>query len=532
MGKRPEINIYPPALAAETTQSSENRKIFRNTIYLYLRMILIMGITLYTARIIIAALGVDNFGIYSIVGGLVVLFAFLSGSISGATQRYLCVAMGRGNDEETRQVFSSSLLVYVLLCLLIVVLGETVGLWLVATKLSFPPGRHAAAMIVYQATIITTVLSLLRTPYQAAIIAHERMGFFAWSSILEAALKLLILIPLFHLDGDKLVVYAWLVCAVNLLLGGLYIVYTTGHFPSCRVMPGRGRLREILIFTGWSSFSSLANIGSKQGMNFILNIFCGVAVNAAVGIMNQVSGAVYGFIQNFQTAINPPLTKHYAAGEMAEVRGILFSSSRMSFYLMVFLSMPLMFFIEPVLRLWLDEVPPFTGEFCVMCLLSLYFNTFGGPIWTIMQASGKIKRYQLIISCVTLLTLPAFWVILKLRLAPYVVVAPTLVANVAVVFIGLQMIKAHIGIRARTYVWGVIARSVATAAIIAILLWGETKLQIGSGLTPWLRLGMELAMGYLLAGATVAFVGLNSAERRQIGTLIKSKLTHQTRPSI
>lgn len=513
-------------MAAARTQSSEHRTIVRNTLYLYLRMILIMGITLYTSRIVLAVLGVDDFGIYNIVGSLVVLFSFLSGSITSATQRFLCVAIGRRNGTEIRRVFSSSLMVYLLMSAIIVLIGETVGLWFVSSELSFPSGRHGAALAVYHITIVTTLLNLMRMPYQAAIIAYERMDFFAWSSVLEVVLKLVILYPLFHISMDKLVIYAWLVCGVNLVLGLMYVWYVRRRFPECRFCRDRSMLGQIMSFTGWSSFSSFANIGSKQGLNFMFNIFYGVTVNAAVGIMNQVSNAVYGFIQNFQTAINPPIVKHYAAGEMSYVSVLLFSSSRMSYYLLLFLSMPLIFFMDAVLSMWLAIVPPSTTSLCIVCLISLYFNTFGGPIWTIMGATGHIRRYQLRISVVTLLILPASWIILEAGFAPWVGMLPVVVANIIVVFIGLFMTRGYVGFSVAEYMRRVIVPCVGTSIVLAAVMWLLIVVDPFGEFHAWAYIIPSLVLAYIIALLIVTFVGLRRDERGTVMNLLKSKIRH------
>lgn len=512
---------------SETPLHSSNKQIAQNTLYLYMRMILIMCITLYTSRVIIDVLGIDNFGIYNIVGGLVILFSFLSGSITGATQRFLCMAMGRNDHDDVQDVFSSSIIVYILLSGIILFIGETVGLWFVFEKLSFPPGKRVVAITVYQISLLSTVLNLLRMPYNAAIIAYERMSFYAWSSILEALLKLGILFPLFRADGDKLVIYAWLICGISLVLDILYFCYVHRRFPACRPAWKYGRLREILSFTGWSSFSAFANMGSRQGMNLILNIFCGVAVNAAVGVMNQVSNAVYGFIQSFQTAINPPLTKLYASKDMKGVRNMLFSTSRLSYYLLVLLSLPLIFNIEPILTLWLKEVPPYTGAFCILSLLSLYFNTFGGPVWTIIQASGRIKRYQIYISITTLLSVPLFYLVLKADFKPYYVIVPTLISNITVVFIGVFMMRQRIGIKATEYMARIIIPCLMTTLLIAAILAGINHLHICSGFPSFLALSVNLALGMVATIIVIAYVGFNSRERSMSINMLKSKFIRQ-----
>lgn len=512
-------------MPASDTAPSTNSQIARNTLYLYLRMLVLIVITLYTSRVVLDLLGVDDFGIYGLVGSIVVLFSFLSGTVTGATQRFLCMALGKNDTTETQRVFGSSIVTYLLLALVIVALSETVGLWLVAREANLPPGMHDVAVTVYQISVLTAVLNLLRLPYQAAIVAYERMAFFAWSSVLEAALKLLVVLPLFFIDADRLTGYAWLICGVNLALLALYFWYVQTRLPACRTAIDTTRLREILSFTGWSSLSSLANVGSRQGMNWVLNIFYGVAYNAAFGIMNQVTNAVYGFILNFQTAINPPLTKHYAAGSTDAVKSLLYSASRLSFYLLVFLSLPLIFHIDDILAVWLDTVPPSTGPLCVMSLLSLYFNTFGGPVWTIMQATGHIRRYQIFISTITLLTIPAYYLVCRGGAEPFLVLMPTLVANILVVFVGMKMMKPYIGVGVRMYTRRVVIPCVATAVLLALVLWGLESLFDLIGGPHVVNAISSLLVGYVFAAVIIAYLGLSRDERAKVIEMVKSKFT-------
>lgn len=500
-----------------------DRQIAKNTLYLYVRMILIMCITLYTSRVVIDVLGIEDYGLYNLVGGLVVFFSFLNGSITGSTQRFLCVALGKNDLMETREVFSSSLIAYLILCTVIIILGETAGLWFVSTQLNFPPDKHNLAIHVYQISLLTAIINLLRMPYNAAIIAYERMSFFAWSSIIEVVLKLGILYPLFSISGDKLIVYAWLICIVTLIINIVYVVYVTRRFPECRFSPICGKLREILSFTGWSSFSAFANVGARQGMNFIVNIFCGVAVNAAVGIMNQVCNAVYGFIQNFQTAINPPLTKLFAAGDFCAVKKMLFRTSRLSYYLLVMLSMPLMFNINLVLSIWLKEVPPYTGMFCILCLLSLFFNTFGGPIWTIIQATGKIKFYQICISTTTLLSIPLFYLILWLGAPPYLVLAPTVTVNIIVVFIGVHILRPKLNLKTKEYVLNLILPCLATTLLLSGILYAINCFTTGS-IPTILEFILRLVIDLVITVLVIALLGFKSSERDVALAIIKQTL--------
>ncbi len=304
----------------------------------------------------------------------------------------------------------------------------------------------------------------------------------------------------------------------------VYLIYVWSGYSEFRFRFGSAHLGEILSFTGWSSFGSLAIIGSKQGMNVIINLFYGVAVNAAFGVMNQVTNAVYSFIQNFLTAVNPPLTKHYAANEMDEVRTMLYSASRLSYLLMLVLSMPLIFYMESVLSLWLTDVPPYAAGFCVMGLLALYFNTFGGPIWTIMQASGHIRRYQIYISTLTVLTLPAMWITLKCGFTPWSVLLPTLIVNIAVVYVGLGMISSYVGITPGIYTLKVILPCLLTTSIVALLMWLLFVIDIFSMFHSWAWLIPTLSLAYIVDIATVYSVGLNHSERRLVSQFIKSKI--------
>lgn len=296
---------------------SNNKRIAKNTMMLYIRMLLSMIVSLYTSRVVLNILGVEDYGIYNVVGGVVVLFSFLNNAMASATQRFLNFELGRGDVLEVKRIFSISMTSYICIALLVLFLSETVGLWFFNTQLNIPSSRIDAASWVYQMSIFTFCFSILRIPYNASVIAYERMSFFAYISIIEVLMKLLIVYLLVLGSIDKLILYAILIFVVTVLVNAIYQFYCKHMFEICTYSFFWDKIlfKKIIGFSGWSLFGSLANMSAQQGVNFLLNIFYGVTVNAAVGIANQVSSAIYAFISNFQTAFNPQLIKSYASGE-------------------------------------------------------------------------------------------------------------------------------------------------------------------------------------------------------------------------
>lgn len=505
---------------------TSNSQIAKNTTFLYIRMLVVMIVTLYTSRVILSVLGIDNYGIYNLVGGIVVLFTFLSAAMTTATQRYLCVAIS-DNTGHTQQIFSSSLIAHILLIILLLVLAETVGLWFVKTQLVIPAGREYATHVTYQLSVSTAVISVYRIPFTSAILAYEKMSFYAWNGVVEVFLKLFILWPLTIISADKLILYCIFILLVNVVITAWQGYYThtklenMKHRPRCATRKG---VKEIFGFAAWSSFSAIANIGSKQGLNIMVNLFLGVAINAAVGVMNQVSNTVYQFIQNFMAALNPPLIKEYTVGNFEGVRRLLVNSSKFSFYLILLLITPIVFNIDKILAVWLTEIPPYTGAFCVLALISLIPNTVGGPIWTIMQASGRIQRYQLIISGIILLNLPCYYIILKFGVPVYYTLGIQFITNLVVVFIGASMSMKIIGMNMSGFIKEIILPGYLTLIACWLAVWGLANIwpEAARISIPILccKIVCELAVTFLF----VWFVGLRKTERFTLKKLVVQKV--------
>ncbi len=412
--------------------SQNNKRIAKNTLMLYVRMLLIMAVSLYTSRVILQALGVEDFGLYNVVGGVVVLFTFINNAMVTSTQRFLNFEIGRNNLDEARKVFSASLNIHIIIAGAFLLLAETVGLWFLNRYIQIPEGREIAANWVYQFSIIVSILNIIRSPYNAAIIAHEHMSFYAYVSIIEVILKLAI-VYMVYLFADRLIAYAFLMMMVTLIVLGVYYIFCKRKYEICRYQfeYDRKRYMALASFSGWSLFGSLANMGASQGINIILNMFFGVSVNAAMGIANQVNAAVYQFVSSFQTAFNPQIIKSYAADDRNYFISLILNTSRYSFLMLFLLALPIYICCPEILSIWLGTVPEYAVEFCRLMLLFLLIDAVQGPLWVSAQATGKIRNYQILMSVLILLNLPITYVLLIFFKNPEIAI----IVRVAVNFI-------------------------------------------------------------------------------------------------
>lgn len=409
----------------------DNRRIAKNTALLYIRMIILMAVTLYTSRVVLAVLGVDDYGIYSLIGGIIALFSFISNALVSAMQRFFNVALGERNQEKYHRVYVMGGNLLILFSVFLLLVGETMGLWFVNNRLNIPEGRETAAFWVYQISIVTLIVHLLRTPDNASIIAYERMGFYAYLSIGEALLKLGIVFLLQVFAFDKLLLYVILYLVATILINVAYKVYCNKMFVDCRYnwLWDKKLFRELLSFSGWSLLSNGSRTITMQGENIFLNQYYSVSVNAARGIAAQVYNAVNTFLTNFQTAFKPQLTKSYAAGEMENHYSLLYRSSKFSFYLLLVLVVPIIFNLDALLGAWLVEVPLYTKEFCVFVLLAYLADALASPLGTSIAANGNIRGLQISIAVVFVIQLFASFFALRAGWPPYIVSVFILVSH-------------------------------------------------------------------------------------------------------
>ena len=350
---------------------SDPRRIAKNTLMLYFRQILIMLVSLYTVRVVLSVLGAEDYGIYNVVAGVVVLFSFVNNAMAQGTQRFLNYSLGENDTAKTQKIYSASLVIHLLVALLFIAIAESIGLWFVLNKLNVPVERYEAIFPVYQFAVITTVFSILRIPYNALIIAYENMQFYAGVSVLEAVLKLGIIFCISFFSVDSLILYSFLICAVSAIILLVYKLYCNIAFSTAHFLFPRDKklIRELLSFSGWSLLGGTASVACTQGTNILINIFTNVVVNAAVGISNQVNVAVNSFISNFQTAFNPQIVKLWAEGKKNEFFHLVKRTITLSFFLQMFIVVPLFVNVEFVLSLWLKKPPEYSSLFVKLLLI-------------------------------------------------------------------------------------------------------------------------------------------------------------------
>lgn len=400
---------------------SSNKRIAKNTLLLYVRMLFMMFIGLYTSRVILDKLGEVDFGIYNVVGGFVTMFTIISGAMTTATQRFLSFEIGKGADGNVKDIFSTMIYIHLFLALAILLVGEVAGVWFLNTHMNFPPDRYEAANWVFQLSLFVFMLNVINVPYNGALIAYEKMSAFAYFSIFDAIFKLVICYVITMTPFDKLVVYAVLMAAIHVLLLAMYFFYCKVKFRECRFTGkfNKGYGKKVGSFVGWNLIGSLAGIAKEQGVNVVLNLFFGPAVNAARGVAYQVLSKLNGFVTNFQMAMNPQIIKNYAAGERENMYKLVFRGAKLSYLLLLTLSLPVIIESPLILSIWLKEVPNYTVIFLRIAIFTAMLNTLSNPLIVSMHASGKVRDYQIVVGGLSLFTLPFVYVALKMGAEPY-----------------------------------------------------------------------------------------------------------------
>lgn len=406
-------------------------------------MLLIMAVTLYTSRVVLDVLGVEDFGIYNVVGGIVVLFTFINNAMVIATQRFLNYELGKNDSQATARVFSASVTIHIAIALLTFVLAETVGLCFLNNFIQYPEGKNIAVHFTYQFSILATCVNIIRTPYNAAIIAHEHMTFYAYVSIIEVILRLLIVYLLYISTIDRLILYAILMFFIVLIVTISYYIYCKRQFPICHYSYywNQSIYKELVSFSGWSLLGGLANIGANQGLNILLNVFFGVTVNAAMGIANQVNTAVYSFVSNFQTAFNPQIVKSYAVGDVGYFIRLILATSKYSYILLFVIALPIYICCSEILDIWLTEVPDYAVSFCRLMLIFSLLDALQGPLWFSVQATGRIMIYQILMSCMIMSNVPIAYICLKIGYSPDCVLIVRCFVNFLTLFVRLWYLR-------------------------------------------------------------------------------------------
>ena len=502
-----------------TSNSANNKRIAKNTLLLYFRMLFLMLISLYTSRVILDALGVDDFGIYNVVGGFVALFAVVSKSLSGAASRFLNYEMGRGNAEKLKNVFSTTVTIHIGLAIIVAILSEAVGVWYVNNKMVIPTDRLVAANWCFQLSVITFCSNLFTVPYNAAVIAHEQMKTFAYVSVFEGIAKLIISYLITISPIDKLILYAILLCVLQFSIRTMYRVYCRKHYNECSYsfIYDKELLRHLFSYAGWGFIGSTSGILRNQGINILINLFFGPAINAARGLSNQVLQAVDGFVTNFITAVKPQITKSYAAGNYEYMNSLIYKSTKFSYFLFIMLSLPIIINADFLLGLWLKSVPEHSVSFVRLTLLFTMITTLSHPLSVAQAATGKIRDYQIVIGGIQLLNLPISYLFLKLGCSPEVVLFVAIAIAAIVVVVSMHMIKRLIPINIKKLSF-IIIRVLFTTAIaysIPVLINYVSPENFLSHI-------FEIAFSVIYTSLVILFVGLDKHERTMTYSKVNS----------
>ena len=502
---------------------SNNKRIAVNTIMLYFRMFLTMGVSLFTSRIILQSLGVDDYGIYNVVAGFVSMFTFINSAMTSATQRYITFAIGKGENTRINTVFSTCVNIHAILSIILIIIAETIGLWFLNTHMTIPEERMTSANIVYQLAILSTIVMMLSVPYNAMIVAYEKMSAFAYISILDVTFKLLIAYILFVSTYDRLILYAVLMFAVQAMIRFIYQKYCNKNFKESRYhwVWDKNLFKEMVSFSIWSLFGNLACVFSGQGVNVALNMFFGPAVNAARGVAFQVQSAVNGFSGNFQMAMNPQITKNYANGNIDSMHSLIFASSKYSYYLLFMISLPVILEADTILNVWLAEVPPHTINFLRIVLFTTIINAMAGPFTISAQANGNIKLYQMVVGGILLLSLPLSYIGLKIFHQPEIVYIVDLIIVLTSQIARLYFMRWMVGLSIRIYMKKVVLPVIAVTVISMIV-----PLLIYNNMSKGTILSFfsVCAISMTSIALTIYFVGINKNERIKLNNFINNKL--------
>lgn len=502
--------------------SSSNKRLGKNTISMYVRMLFLMLISFYTSRVVLQALGAEDFGTYNVVGGVVVMFTFINAAMTTGTQRHLSFELGI-TDGNVGRIFSACFNIHLWLAVLIVMLAETIGLWFLNAKLNLPEGRMTDVNWVYQLSVLSCVLNIIRVPYNAAIIAYEKMSFYAYIGIIEGILKLAIVFMLAYSPCDKLVYYAILMMLVIAVVTFAYYVYCRKNFSKIRYskVSEKALYKRLLNFSGWTLFGSVANMARNQGVTFIVNIFYGVTANAAIGIANQVNAGITQFVTGFQQAFNPQLTKAEAAKDRKYQTKLINITAKYSYLVILFCSVPILYNLDYILAFWLIEYPAYTCEFCFWIVIATLIDSISGPLWVTIFATGKIKSYQIYISLLLLLVLPLGYACGVLGLEPQYVFVIQAVLNFAAILVRLYMMRGLLQFSIRSFARDVfIPIAAVTMLMIPGIYAAELLLHQASTFS---QLIVQSVILVLYECVVIFTIGLGKTERTKIINFIKSR---------
>ena len=502
---------------------SDNKQIAKNTMFLYFRMFLIMGVSLYTSRVVLATLGVVDYGLYNVVGGIVTMFSFLNGSLGAATSRYITFELGKKNYEGLNKIFNVALLTHIFIGIIIVLLAETIGLWFFYEKMIIPEERLNAAFWVYQISIFSTLISLTQVPYNATIIAHENMKVYAYVGIVEVILKLVVVYLLVISPFEKLIFYASLLFLINIGKILFYRIYCICRYPESRIKICKEKIlyKEIFKFASSDLIGNISVLAQGQGLNLLLNVFFGPVVNAARAVAYQVQGAVTQFGNNFMTAVRPQIIKLYAQGEIKEMFKLVYLSSNFSYYLMLFLILPLSLEADYILSLWLGEYPDHSVSFLILVFILCLIQTLKTPRTIVLHATGKLFLANVVIGTLLCCAFPLAYVFLRMGGEPESVFWAANITMFLSEFISVFIVRKYVEYNIVDYLLNVHGRCAIVTGVSLIMPY----LMFDRYLEPsFVRLILTCCLTTISIAATVWCIGMNKDMRQKTVTFIKSKI--------
>lgn len=502
------------------SHTENTKRIAKNTLMLYGRMLFSMVVSLYTSRVVLNTLGVEDYGIQNVVGGFVTMFSLISSSLSSSVSRFLTFELGKGDINRLKRVFSTSMIIHIGLVIIVVIAAETIGIWFVNHKMVIPPERMYAANWVFQASVATFCFGLLSTPYNASIISHEHMGAFAYIGILEVCLKLGIILFVAHSpwNFDRLIVYSLLLLAVSISIRYAYWIYCRRYFEECRIrlIWDKNFIKELGAFAGWNFIGCSAALLKVQGVNILLNLTFGPIVNAASGIANTIKSAVGGFSGNFMTALNPQITKSFAANDLKYSFSLAERGSRFSFYIMFLFALPLCLETDFILTLWLKQYPEHTVNFARLTLILSLSDIISNTLITLLAATGKIRNYQLIVGGVLMLNFPLSYLALKLGFSPESTYIIAIIISVCCMVLRLLLLHKQTGFSIRSFFLKVYL-NVIIVAFLSIIIPIIIHCIMNEG---YLRFFITCCACVICSSAVILFIGCDHSER----TFILSKM--------
>lgn len=505
-----------------TNSAANNKQIAKNTLLLYFRMLLTMVVSLYTSRIVLNALGVEDFGIYNVVGGVVAMFSLLSGSLSTAISRFITYELGKGEQGNLNKIFSSAVTIQITLAAIIILFAELIGVWFLNTQMTIPVSRITASNWVFQISLLTFVINLISIPYNASIIAHEKMSAFAYISILEVVGKLVTAYLITISPIDKLIFYSFLMCIIALVVRFTYGYYCKKHFTECTYsfIWDKQLLKQMFSFAGWNFIGTASAVLRDQGGNILINLFNGPIVNAARGIAFQVNNAIQGFVNNFMIALNPQITKSYAANNHKYMMTLIFQGARLSFYMLLILSLPILLNTQYILEIWLKTVPEHSTLFVQLVLILAMSESISYPLITAIQATGKIRNYQLLVGGLQLLNFPISYCLLHIGFFPEIIMIVAIILTQVCLGARLYMLQKIIKLPTKVFLKKVYLNIIIVStlsSIIPVLLFRNTSDTLSKFI-------LSSSISVICCIIIIYYIGCNSTERNFISTKTKQIL--------